>query len=168
MAGRYVDEDGNEITVHQWIALHKGAAIGAVLADSTVPTPNGDRQIKTLWLGTDWPEFGARAFGTVQAPAGSQQWTECEQYDTKADALRGHFRWCWRLHGVQSVEAPAECPECKLDLLLTWTPGKLDAVLDCDGRYTNPPTCDWQQIIDVEEGITRLDVVTVLHEGVDG
>lgn len=161
-AGRYVDEKGNEITVHQWIALLKGTGMGNVLAQSTVPTPQGDVDVKTLWVGMDFPEVDVKPFGTARSPAGLDQWTECEQYDTKDEALRGHTRWCWRLHEVQLVSAPPECPECRSVFLnLAWTPGTLDAALECE-------RCPWKQIIHVEDGVSRLDVVTVLHEGVDG
>jgi hypothetical protein len=97
---RYVDENGTEITFKEYVALQRAQGVGYPLMETVVPTPNGDVKIKTMWFGTDFPENDIKPFGTARAPDGTDGWSECEQYDTKADALRGHTRWSAHIGGL--------------------------------------------------------------------
>ncbi len=102
----YVDEDGNPVDVEGWMRLCRAGGVGRILAERHVATGAGDITVCTFWFGTVFPEVGIRPFGTAQAPTGTDQWFELEQYDTKQDALRGHLRWAYAI----SLPQPAADP----------------------------------------------------------
>ena len=105
---RYIDEDGNPITIQQWMDLIQGGGVGYALVTALVPLASGkDAEVTTRWFGTVFPEVDAKPFGTGISTDGGISWGELEQYDTKAEALEGHERW------VRHVTASAQNDEPK-------------------------------------------------------
>jgi hypothetical protein len=97
----YVDPLGEPVTVEQWAQLCKDGGVGITLAETTVPTRDGDLIVRTKWFGTVFPELDVRPFGTATSPTASSPtggcWSEREQYDTEAGARAGHYRWIFQL-----------------------------------------------------------------------
>lgn len=102
----FVSQDGEPLTINEWIELCQDIGIGRVLVEHTIPRqfysehkplPDGDVIVRTKWFGTIFPECSIHPFGTAISTSVNGPWVELCQYDTQAAAELGHGQWVAQL-----------------------------------------------------------------------
>ena len=81
---RYYGPHGEPISLERWGELYEG---DRTLAENTI----GAVRLKTVWLGiVDSRDPSARLYGSARSISG-KLWEELELYDSREDALKGHY-----------------------------------------------------------------------------
>lgn len=96
-ADRYVDRDGQPISLERWGELYGDIAYRTIAEDEVTLG-----WIKTMWIGVDAPELGARVFGTALIDPTSGIW-EIGLWATEQEAVAGHGRIVADLNGASSA-----------------------------------------------------------------
>jgi hypothetical protein len=82
----YYDRDGNPIELEEWDRLRDDPAYCRV-AQTVIGCNNTERAVLTVWLGVDC-NLSTAVLATAIAANGRLD--EVREYDTQADALKGH------------------------------------------------------------------------------
>lgn len=91
--GKFVDMDGEPVTVAEWARLYEDMD-SRVLARDTVRHPDGTViELRTMWTGMRDPWALVLPYGTVADRGEGYALNVLAEYDTRAAALKAHANW---------------------------------------------------------------------------